>query len=139
MHTQKLWEMINAVTREHITSNPRCKGDLSFDAAREEQWGVVSRQRAVCSKCDYRSRMFKLYEEVATQGRGRKSATANMGLNIAMTQTPVAATSVIKMLLGANISAPAMSSMHACATKVVNMIHQENIEDRKTTTATEKN
>ena len=131
MHTKQLWQMINSVTREHLATHPRCRGNLGFDETHEVQWGLVWRERAVCDRCQYHSSMFNLYEDIKTGQRGRRSATANVGFNIAMTQTPVAATSVIKMFLGGNIPAPSRAGMQKCASKVCKVIKDANIADMK--------
>lgn len=123
--------MINTVTKQHSAEYPRCPGDLQFDAASEMKWGLVWRERVICNICNYHSAMYNLYEEIETGGKGRRSATANVGFNIALTQTPAAATSVIKMLLGGNVAAPSRSSMQKCATKVCKIIKKANIADMK--------
>lgn len=131
IHTGKLWDMINTVTREHLYISPRCTGNLNFDTAHAEQRGLAWRERAVCDKCNYCSSMYNLYEEIATEKRGRRSATSNVGFNIAMTQTPAAATSVHKMFLGGNITAPSMRGMYKCASKVSGLIEKCNKADMK--------
>jgi len=107
--------MVNTAMKEHRFRNPSCEGNLGFDQGCEEQRGLVWREAVVCDRCGYQSSTYNLYEEIRTGQRGRRAATANVGFNIAMTQTPAAATSVIKMLLGGNIPAPSKTGMYRCA------------------------
>lgn len=123
--------MINTVVKQHISASPDCSGDLKFDEDNSEQRGLVWRERAICNECKFQSEKFSLYEEIRTGNKGRCSATANMGLNIALTQTPISATSAIKMFLGANIPAPSRRGMINCATKVNEIITDANKADMK--------
>ena len=123
--------MINIVTKEHLANNPSCDGNLGFDSSKEVQRGLVWSESVRCDKCHYCSSTYKLYEEIETGKRGRRPATANVGFNIALTQTPAAAASVIKMLCGGNIPAPSERGMHKCATKVCRLIKEANIADMK--------
>lgn len=130
-HTGKLWEMINVVFKEHTIRNPNCKGKLGFDSDRERKWGCVWREAVKCDKCRYKSAVFPLYEEIKTKGRGRRSATANVGLNIALTQTPIGFASVRKIFIGANIPPPSTKGLQTCANKVCKLVKSENIMDMK--------
>lgn len=123
--------MVNFVTKEHLSRYPGCEGNLSFDPSSSLQWGLGWREAAHCPKCHYISKRFKLYMEVNTGKRGVKAATANTGMAVAMTQTPVGPTSVRKLCLGSNIPAPSVSGMQQNANKVNNIITEENRKDMR--------
>ncbi|XP_045199019.2 uncharacterized protein LOC123553351 [Mercenaria mercenaria] len=129
-HVGKLWEMINCVTRQHRESNPSCCGDLAFDPHREMQRGIVWREAVLCDSCPYKSEMFNLYKEVNTgYTTGRKAAAANVGINVALTQTPIAASSLTKILAGGNIKPPSKRGITHMKRKVRNTIISENKRD----------
>lgn len=131
MHCGQLWKMVNEVTHEHFNLHPKCLGQLNFDFYNEVQWGVCWRERVTCDHCVYASQFYNLYEEIDTGKPGRRAATANVGLNIAMTQTPVGPTSVRKLILGSHSPAPSATSMQKTAKKVSKLIEEENIKDMK--------
>ncbi|CAC5390796.1 unnamed protein product [Mytilus coruscus] len=54
--------MWNSVFREHQRLHPNCNRFLQWNMEREEKFGFVNREEAMCDKCTYRSKMFKLYE-----------------------------------------------------------------------------
>ena len=99
-HTGKLWEMFNWVSREHRYIRRSCPGSFDFDYQAEEQRGLCWRETVVCDTCSYRSKPFSLYKEIETGKKGRKAATANVGLNVALTQTSVGAQQCQKNLFG---------------------------------------
>jgi hypothetical protein len=123
--------MVNEVTREHVNRNPTCKGNLSFDFEKELQWGFCWKESVICDKCQYKSKLYNLYQEVETGRPVREAATANLGLNIAMTQTPVGPSSVRKLLLGSNIPAPSVSGLQYTSKYFNEIIENENNEDMK--------
>lgn len=132
VHTGKLWEMFNEVARDHRTQSPCCEGNLDFDYAAEEKRGLCWRERVVCDSCSFTSQKYNLYNEIQTGRPGRKPATANVGLNVALTQLPIGPTSVRKMCLSSNIPAPSRRGMQTCSTKVCKAIEKVNIGDMKT-------
>lgn len=72
-----------------------------------------------------------LYDEIETGKPGRKSATANVGLNIGMSQTPIEPSAVRKLCLSSNISAPSRRGLQKCANKVSRSIEEVNKTDMK--------
>lgn len=111
------------------TLHPKCFGQLNSDFVNEIQWGFCWRERAVCNHCVYKSKYYNLYRQIETGKRGRRAATANVGLNIAMTQTPVGPTSVQKLILGSNTPAPSATNLHKTANKVGRLTEEENKQD----------
>ena len=61
---------------------------LDFDYATEQQRSLCWREKVVCDQCPYTSQRYNLYDEIETGKPGRKSATANVGLNIGLKSNP---------------------------------------------------
>lgn len=131
LHCGEMWKMMNEVFREHRHQHPKCHGDLCFDFQNEMQWGFCWRESVLCNRCSYKSKLYNIFREIETKGRGRRAATANVGLNIAMTQTPVGPSSVRKLLLGSNIPPPSVAGMQKVSKKVNTFIETENNADMK--------
>lgn len=117
--------------REHRNTSPACDGNLNFDFSAEEQRGLCWREKVICDACCYTSQKFNLYTEVKRHGPGRKAATANVGLNIALTQAPIGSTCVRKICLSSCIPAPSRSGLNKCASKVCKDIQRINESDMK--------
>lgn len=128
-HAEKLWEMMNTAFREHRENFPRCRGNLMSDLSKEERRGLVWRERVVCDTCLYHSQMFNLYTEVGSNTRGRKTATANLGLNIALTQTPIAGSDITKLLASGNIEGPSTRGMKNASKLASKVVIEENQAD----------
>ncbi|CAC5390791.1 unnamed protein product [Mytilus coruscus] len=111
--------MWNSVFREHQRLHPNCNGFLQWNMEREEKFGFVNREEAMCDKCTYRSRKFKLYEEVQNQKPGRKAAKINVSAQAALSQTPLGYTGLRKIVLGCNMPAPSTSGLQKRANKVL--------------------
>ena len=110
--------MFNEVFAEHQKTNPNCTGHLDFDYSSEEQRMLCWRERVICDQCHYMSTKYNLYNEIETGKVGRKTATANIGLNIALSQTPIGPSSVRKICLSTSIPAPSRRGLQKCANKV---------------------
>ena len=87
-------EMFNKVDKEHRDFRLKCPGNLSFDFTTEQQWELCWREKLVRNGCKYKSPGFNLYKEVDSGKRGRKAASANVGLNVSLTQTPIGPNSI---------------------------------------------
>ena len=70
-----------------------------------------------------------MYTEIYIGKRGRKVATANVGLNVALTQTAIGPNSVRRLCLGSNIPAPSRNAMYNTARKVCENNEQINTVD----------
>ena len=130
-HTRKLWDMFNEVFRQHQQRSPDCRGRLDFDYATEQQRSLCWREKIVCDQCRYTSQRYNLYDEIETGKPGRKSATANVGLNICLSQTPIGPSNVRKLCLSSNIPAPSRRGLQKCANKISRSIEEVNKSVRK--------
>ena len=84
--------MWNTVFHEHQQQSPNCRGFLSWELGKEQQWGWAWRDVAVCSNCRYTSECFNMYEAADTEERGKKAAKINIGLQVGLTHTPTSTT-----------------------------------------------
>ena len=89
------------------------------------------REKVICDRCQYVSQRYNLYDEIETGKPGRKSATANVGLNIGLSQTPIGPSNVRKLCLRTNIPAPSRRGLQKCANKVCKTIENVNKSDMK--------
>ncbi|CAC5360863.1 unnamed protein product [Mytilus coruscus] len=123
--------MWNSVFGEHQRLHPNFNGFLQWNMEREEKFGFVNREEEMCDKCYYRSRKFKLYEEVQTKKPGRKAAKINVSAQAALSQTPLGYTGLRKIVLGCNMPAPSTSGLQKRANKVLPEIVNINKKDMK--------
>ena len=130
-HTGKLWDMFNEVFHEHQKTSHHCQGRLNFDYSTEEQRMFCWRERVICDRCSYTSKKYNLYDEIETGKVGRKTATANVGLNIALSQTPIGPSSIRKLCLSTSIPAPSRRGLQKTANKVSKVIEEVNKRDMK--------
>ncbi|CAG2211396.1 unnamed protein product [Mytilus edulis] len=108
---------------------------VNWNMEQEEKFGFVNREEAMCDKCNYQWRKFKLSEEVQTSKPGRKAAKINVSAQAALSQTPLGYTGVRKIVLGCNMPAPSASGLQKRANKVLPEIVNINKEDMKATSA----
>ena len=76
-------------------------------------------------------RVYNLNDEIETGKPERKSSTANVGLNIGLSQTPIGTSNVRKLCLSTNIPAPPRRGLYKCANKVCKSIENVNKSDMK--------
>lgn len=125
-------DMWNAIFKEHCDQHPHCSGGkLQWDINSERQKGLCWVEQATCTKCNYKSKPYKLFSEVNTNRRGPKAAAPNVGIHAAMTQTPVGYTSLRKILLASNTPAPSQKGLFKSASKASQKIVEENQRDMK--------
>lgn len=121
--------MWNEVFREHQNLSPHCKGNLEWDLSKEKKWGSAWRECAKCTQCAYKSKMFNLYEEVASVKRGRRAAKINLGLQVGLHHTPISTASYRKICMASNIPPPSVSGMQHTANAISEKIEEENMRD----------
>ena len=122
-------EMWNEAFKDHKQQYPLCQGNLQCDLDNEQKRGFSSRMNLICTSCNYKSRTFNLYEELETKKPGRKPSKINTGIHVGLSQTPIASTSLRKIILSGNMQVPAASSLQNTANKVMKRIKQVNTKD----------
>lgn len=125
----KMEEMWNKAFREHQQKSPACEGKLSCDLQKEEKRGFSSRQTLICERCSYISNKYSLYEELDTGKPGRKPSKLDTAVHVGLSQTPIASSSMRKIILSGNMQAPAASSLQRRANKVLKNIVDVNKMD----------
>ena len=84
-----------------------------------------------CERCTYRTGPYKLYYEVQTKARGRKSATANVGLQVGLSQNMLSNTGMRHILMSSNIRPPTYTGMQRQANRVGAAIQKMNEKDMR--------
>ena len=137
MDTYRIWhptlttDLWNSAIDGHNLLKKTCRGSLLWDAAGAKKWGLAWRERLKFDTCDYISPNHKLYKEVESPSRGPNAATLNIGSQVGMTHTSIAATGLSKFLYSANISAPSMSGFPKSANKARDKIISSNDKSMK--------
>ena len=122
--------MWNDAFAEHSRYSPNCSsGFLNWDIDREVKIGLCWREALSCSKCQYKSKTYKLYEELQCTTRGRRPAKLNRGLHIGLSQSSIGPASLAKILCSINTPPPSISGMQKAGNLVMNTITDENKKD----------
>jgi hypothetical protein len=118
--------MWNEAFQEHREKFTVCQGFLSWDTTTEVRRGLVTRLRLFCDTCTYKSKKYSLYREINNNGKGRKPAKVNYGLQAGLSQTPIGNVSFRKIILCTNTPAPAYRSLQNNSNKVMKQIETLN-------------
>ena len=125
LHLRTTAIMWNNAFAEHSRYSPNCSsGFLNWDFDREVKFGICWREALSCRKCQYKSKIYKLYEELPCTMRGRRPAKRNRGLS----KSSIGPVSLAK-ILGINTPPPSLSGMQKAGNLVINTITDENKKD----------
>ena len=149
------------IFHQHQQTSPSYGKRLDFEYASEQQRMLCWREKVICDRCQYISqiyvllspifsptlavavflpgfpvfissyRLYNLYDEIKTGKPGRKPATANVGLHIGLSNTPIGPSNVRKICLSSNIPAPSRRGLQKCANAVCKSIENVNTSDMK--------
>lgn len=114
---------------EHGLFNLTCKGRLMTPANLFTKWGVSCIIRLKCDSCRYISEKQKLYRELPSPGKGRKSAEPNRSLAVGLYNTSIAMAGVQRLLSSMNKPAPSSSSLQSQLNKVGKTVRHMNETD----------
>ena len=128
-HPLKLELLINEAILGHANITKKCDGTLHFNDPSERQVGICFQERLRCNKCEYRSPLHKLYNEVLTSKTGQKPAAPNLGIQVGLTHTVVGNGALWSILMAAGGCSPAMSALQRQANKVGSQLIEQNIID----------
>jgi len=120
--------MFNCEIKAHFVTDG-CPGELNFDAEKPRKWGLGWSERLKCTKCKYVSQYYRLYTEVEREGRGRRAAEVNVGLQLGLMSTPCSSAGAQRLLLNAQIEPPCQTSMQNMANKVGKHVTECNINN----------
>ncbi|KAH3793725.1 hypothetical protein DPMN_147243 [Dreissena polymorpha] len=113
-----LQTMMSTENRKHRLCNSKCRGDLVIDGVASIKWGFGWKERLKCTRCLYVGKHYKLFNEVNTKGKGRRSAEINIGFQIGVASTSIGNTSSRRIMNTSNIIAPTPNAMQKQANKV---------------------
>ena len=111
----RLLELINRCSKQHMDLNT-CK-DMNWDLVDFEPWGLFSSVVLACSSCGFRSARTKLYEEVNTEGPGRKPAVGNVRLQLLLQDMPIGPTELQLIFAAVGLRAGSLSGMQKMSYK----------------------
>ncbi len=126
----KSTDMWNTCIREH----QRGCDDPQFSVFKEVKWGLGWKQALRCDNCQYRSPLFKLYNEVQKQGPGPRPASCNVGLQVGLQDSPISNTRMRSILACTNTPPPcrnAMQKMSNTVGAVVATVATDDMTDRR--------
>ncbi|CAC5371192.1 unnamed protein product [Mytilus coruscus] len=106
----KMEEIRKNACKEHKHKSLACESKLTCDLEKEEKRGFSSRQTLICARCSYISEKYSLYEELETGMPGRKPSKLDTAVHVGLCQTPIASSSMRKIILSGNMQAPTAST-----------------------------
>ena len=124
--------MFNSEIRKHLLGpRSKCKGELVIDVDHSGKWGMSWYERLKCSKCKYKSRYYRLFEQAKSKTRGRKSSKCNRNLANGLMTTSSGNVGFNRVLTCMNVPNPALSGMQNQTNQVGNTMVQLNIAKMK--------
>ena len=117
VHMAKTEAMWNTCYREHSQVSGDCLQPNLF-VFKELKKGVCWKQGLECSNCTYRSDLFKLYDEVQSDGRGAKTAAPNRGLQVGLQESMCGNSKARVIIATTNTPPPSHSAMQKQSNKV---------------------
>ena len=121
----KVLELFNKALSDHKD----CPGNLSWDRHAEKKWGLCWIMGLKCMTCSFRTGSHKLYYEIPRQRRGRKSASANVGIQVGLTQSMISNSSLRHILMSTNIKPPSEQGMQRQANNIGDRLVELNQQD----------
>ena len=129
VHRNKCAQMWNSEFQAHCQTQPSCNGFLDWDEQRFQKRGLCWVVAIKCLKCTYRSVTYKLYEEIQSESRGRKSAGPNIGVQVALARQGMSSSGLTELISSMNIISPATSGLQKSANKVNSELVKANQKD----------
>lgn len=123
-------EMWNECILQHSTDSEECRIP-QFEIDRELKKGICWKQSLKCVRCGFKSKLYKLYDEVKTSGRGAKTAAPNAGLQVGLQESMCGNSKARVILAATNTPPPSRSSMQNMANKVGTLTAMMTSDDQK--------
>ncbi|KAK2164269.1 hypothetical protein NP493_1423g00000 [Ridgeia piscesae] len=102
-----------------------------FSVANERKIGLAWQQSLHSVNCQFKSGMYKLYDEVPTGGCGKTPATTNVALQIVLQDSAISNTKVCYLLTSVNVPPPSRRGMQKTENKVASVSAQHTVDDLK--------
>lgn len=128
LHKDRIVNMWNTCIEEHGEKRTHCKIP-QFEVHKEVKKGICWSQKLKCTKCNYTSKLYKLYDEAPSDARGPKYALPNLGLQVGLQDCPMSSTKAQLLLLSVNAPAPSRSGMQKTANKVGSITSEASEKD----------
>ena len=129
VHRGKILNLFNSSFQEHKIHSPGCTGAVEWAESSSEQRGICWSMAVRCTECTYVSASHKLYNEVPGNGRGRRAAAPNVGLQVGLSRQGIGYSGFADILHSINTPSPSVSGMLKTANKVNPLIEEANRED----------
>lgn len=113
----KYTDMWNEAILEHSEQSKECRVP-QFEIDRELKKGICWKQGLRCFKCDFRSKLYKLYDEIPRTGPGAKTAAPNAGLQVGLMESMCGNSKARVIFSATNTPPPTKSSMNEMSVKV---------------------
>ena len=99
VHKNSLMKLITGYIKSHGEQEMECN-ELDLDMIEFQPWGFFSSVRVWCKSCKLKSPRTQLYEEIPSEGPGRKAAASNMRLMILLNFLTIGPTA-LQLICGA--------------------------------------
>ena len=129
LHKDRLCTFWNHAFRCHTSYRKDCTGDLQLNDQLCRKWDLIWELAVTCTWCQFSSDRMKIFSEVNTGLRGRKSATVNMGLQVGLSEQGISNTGMRQVLAATNVIPPSASAMQKSANRVKEIISFTNEHD----------
>ncbi|MEW8107356.1 MAG: hypothetical protein AB2801_20305 [Candidatus Thiodiazotropha endolucinida] len=127
--SQKMEAMFNELLL-HVKGDNHCK-DATMRIVKTEKWGLGWKYVWGCERCKFKSRKFKLYQEIQTAKPGPNPAAINMTLQTGLSDMPIGNSKARVLLTSLNVVPPALAAMQKASNKVGKTIIEVNSADMK--------
>lgn len=113
----KLEVLWNTSIHNHNAARGNSCPDPQFTCNQEEKWGLCWGQSLKCMKCGFIGEKHKLYEEVMSNKRGRKSGQPNRALQIGLQECPMGNHKAHMLFTALNIPPPCPSALQKASNR----------------------
>lgn len=124
----RLLSLINTSIAEHQATGD-CES-VEFDIVDMTQWGLFISGILKCKNCQYRSERTKLFDEVAPTGKsGRRAASGNMRLQLALQDSPIHNTDAQLLIASMGLRPGSLNGMQKMGYRAAAITEQVGEED----------
>ena len=114
---------------DHQRAKPECDGKPELMPNAEVCRGLAVSEMMYCKKCGFHTDKTKLYTEIPRTGRGRRTATPNMALQVGLHNTGIAAAGAMRLLSAMDTTVPSRNALQKLSNKCGEIITFENKQD----------
>lgn len=113
-----LW---NTTIHNHFLAKQESCPDPQFTCHEEEKWGLGWSQSLKCVKCGFIGEKQRLYEEIQSNKRGRKSGKLNRALQIGLQECPIGNQKAHMLFTALNIPPPCLSGLQKASNRTATL------------------